>query len=70
MHGACMRVDAAGCSLKRCGSDDGAALIAAKVVLRTATALPAPMVSGVATATPATQAPDPIPDPLDPPPRG
>jgi hypothetical protein len=69
MYGACMRANATECSLKRCVPNDGAALIAAKVVLRTATVLTAPMVSGVATATPAIQAPNAIPDPFDPPPR-
>jgi hypothetical protein len=69
MHGACMRANATGCSLKRCVPNDGAALIAAKVVLPTAAVLPAPTKSGSATAPPVTQAPDTIPDPFDPPPR-
>ncbi len=69
MHGACTRMTAATCSLKRCVPDGGAALIVPKVVLATTSGLPAPAETGLLTPTPTTRADDAFPDPFDPPPR-
>jgi hypothetical protein len=69
MHGACMRMTASTCSLKRCVPDGGAALIAPKVVLATAPGLPAPAEIGILTPAQAARADDAFPDPFDPPPR-
>jgi hypothetical protein len=69
MHGACALASAGSCSLKRCPPEDGGVLIAAKVVLSRATALPAPTEYGRVDRSLSPAAAEPSPDPSEPPPR-
>ena len=70
MHGSCVRMKAAGCSLKRCAPRDDAVLVAATLLLPAAPELPGPVASGSVAPLPAIRRDKAFPDVFDPPPRG
>ncbi|HMA18959.1 MAG TPA: hypothetical protein VKS03_11020 [Thermoanaerobaculia bacterium] len=68
-HGACMRTNASGSSLKRCAARDIAFLVAPRILVRTVPALPEPVEIGSVVLLPVIRPGAADPDPFDPPPR-